>query len=495
MKAVIVMFDTLNRLALSPYGGDPSLTPNFTRLAARTALYARSYSCSLPCMPARRDFHTGRPGFLHREWGPLDPWDDSVPRLLRNCGVHTHLVSDHYHYWEEGGANYHTKYTTWEFARGQEGDPWHGLVAPPSTPAALVGKNANLEHALVVQDWKNRLVTQDEAQHPVTRTFDAGDAFLRRNAHSDRWCLHLECFAPHEPFFAPQRYRDYFKKHHANYRGPFCDWPVYGRFDAPPEVQEHVRIEYLALLKMCDDQLGRILDTMDELKLWDDTLFVLWTDHGSLQGEHNQWGKNIMPMYDPIVHTPFFVWDPRTPHVRGVTRQALVQPAIDLGPTLLRFFGENPSPTMLGCDLAAPQRDDKPVRETAIFGYFGRSLNVTDGRYVLMRGRRPSPPLALAEHRAMPARLDRPFTVTEMAGRVTLAEPFAFTKGIKPMRIAVDCTDTQGDLLFDLESDPHQLHSLHAPEIEAHLLARARELMRLCEAPPEQYDTLGLPRV
>ena len=78
MKAVVVMFDSLNRHLLSPYGCEWTHTPNFKRLAERTVTFDKSYVCSMPCMPARRDFHTGRPNFLHRSWGPLEPFDDSV---------------------------------------------------------------------------------------------------------------------------------------------------------------------------------------------------------------------------------------------------------------------------------------------------------------------------------------------------------------------------------------------------------------------------------
>ena len=78
MKAVVVMFDSLNRHLLSPYGCEWTHTPNFKRLSERTVTFDKSYVCSMPCMPARRDFHTGRPNFLHRSWGPLEPFDDSV---------------------------------------------------------------------------------------------------------------------------------------------------------------------------------------------------------------------------------------------------------------------------------------------------------------------------------------------------------------------------------------------------------------------------------
>src|SRR5436305_821383 len=118
MKAIMVMFDSLNRHFLPPYGCDWTHAPNFARLAERTVTFERSYVCSMPCMPARRDLHTGRPNFLHRSWGPIEPFDDSMPHLLREAGVHTHLATDHYHYLEEGGATYHTRYNPWEFLPG-----------------------------------------------------------------------------------------------------------------------------------------------------------------------------------------------------------------------------------------------------------------------------------------------------------------------------------------------------------------------------------------
>ena len=123
MKAVMVMFDSLNRRMLRPYGCDWTHTPNFDRLASRSVTFANSYVGSMPCMPARRELHTGRYNFLHRSWGPLEPFDDSMPEILKRDGVYTHLTSDHYHYWEEGGASYHTRYSSWEISRGQEADP------------------------------------------------------------------------------------------------------------------------------------------------------------------------------------------------------------------------------------------------------------------------------------------------------------------------------------------------------------------------------------
>ncbi|MEK9559062.1 MAG: sulfatase-like hydrolase/transferase, partial [Alphaproteobacteria bacterium] len=113
MKTLFILFDSLNRSALGAYGGHIP-TPNFDRLASRSAVFENHYAGSLPCMPARRDMQTGRLNFLHRSWGPLEPFDDSFAAQLKSSGTYCHLVSDHYHYFEDGGATYHTRYSSWD---------------------------------------------------------------------------------------------------------------------------------------------------------------------------------------------------------------------------------------------------------------------------------------------------------------------------------------------------------------------------------------------
>ena len=108
MRVIMIMYDSLNRNMLEPYGGSGVSTPNFKRLAEHTVTFDRCYAGSLPCMPARRELHTGRYNFLHRSWGPIEPFDDSMPEILNKNGIHSHLVTDHYHYFEDGGATYHT---------------------------------------------------------------------------------------------------------------------------------------------------------------------------------------------------------------------------------------------------------------------------------------------------------------------------------------------------------------------------------------------------
>ena len=395
MKAIVVMFDTLSRHFLPPYGNDWVHAPNFARLAERTVTFDTSYVCSMPCMPARRDWHTGRPNFLHRSWGPLEPFDDSMPKMLSNAGIHTHLTTDHNHYFEDGGLNYHTHYTTWTYWRGQEGDPWIADLNEPEIPARAFGKNGVYSDAetyaayrrafpeesaasmdrlryLVRQDWVNRGFMNVEANQPQARTFRDGLNFIDRNAAHDDWMLHIETFDPHEPFYTQDHYKRLYAELYDSYDGAFFDWPMYARSTDHPEETKHLRVQYAALVSMCDHYLGQVLDAMDRHALWDDTMLVVWTDHGFLLGEHDWWGKMSMPIYQEIAHTPFFVWDPRS-RKRGERRQALVQPSIDLAPTLLRFFGQEPTADMTGHDLGPAGHD-----------HAARSPDLGDGDRILV---------------------------------------------------------------------------------------------------------------
>ncbi|MDQ3813740.1 MAG: sulfatase [Armatimonadota bacterium] len=483
MKAIMVMFDSLNRHMLPPYGCDWVHAPNFQRLAQRTVTFDCAYICSMPCMPARRELHTGRPNFLHRGWGPVEPFDDSMPEILKNNGVYTHLASDHYHYWEDGGATYHNRYSSWEFFRGQEGDPWIGQVADPQIPECIAPRQGIRWR----QDWVNRQSMRREADQPQAKTFAAGLDFIRRNHTADNWFLQIETFDPHEPFFSHRKYKDLYPH---EYKGPRFDWPPYREVRETREQLEHCRYEQAALTSMCDASLGDVLDVMDELDLWKDTLLIVNTDHGFLLGEHDCWAKVWCPWYEELAHLPLFIWDPRC-GAHGERRRSLVQ-TIDLAPTLLDFFGLSPTPDMLGKSLAQTVADDRPLREAGLFGVFGAQVNVTNGRYVYMRGSAGETNGPLYEYTLMPTRMTTRFTVESLRD-IEIADPFSFTKGCRTMKIKGGAWgNPYPTLLFDLQNDPRQERPLHDTAVEAMMTEHLVRLMKECDAPVEQFERLGV---
>jgi arylsulfatase A-like enzyme len=486
MRAIVLMFDTLCRRLLEPYGSTEGITPNFSRLAARSTRFDNCYAGSMPCMPARREMHTGRYNFLHRSWGPLEPFDDSVPEMLKHAGVYTHLVTDHYHYWEDGGLTYHNRFSSYEFFRGQEGDPWKGHVTPVDHPRTL-----NADNARTRSNWVNRLHQPDEASHSQTLTVDAGLEFLATNADDDKWMLQIECFDPHEPFYSTDEYLALFE---TEYEGTHFDWPVPKRVVESLTESQHVRNEYLALLAMCDHSLGRVLDFMDEHSMWDDTMLLLCTDHGFLLGEHQWWGKSVQPWYDENIHTPLFVWDPRHPDAPKVSDE-LVQ-TIDIGPTLLEFFGLPLTSDMQGEPLGPVLANEVPIaRRGALFGSAGGHANVTDGRYVYMRNAVSPANEPFFDYTLMPTHMHHPMTPEELHD-AELAPPFPFTKGAPVLKVRGWTRHSPypfGTMLFDLEQDPQQENPIQDAEIELRMTRLLVDLMRETDAPVDQYERLGLP--
>jgi arylsulfatase A-like enzyme len=490
MKAIMIMFDSLNRHMLPPYGCEWVHAPNFERLAGRTVAFENCYIGSMPCMPARRELHTGRYNLLHRSWGPLEPFDDSMPEILRRQGVYTHLITDHVHYWEDGGASYHTRYESYELVRGQEADQWKGQVdLPPDLPPRVRIQSPDQPERMWAQDWINRSYMPTPEDQPQAKTFQLGLEFIRSNHQADRWFLQIETFDPHEPFFTHREYQDLYPH---RYKGPVLDWPSYGPVVESPEQVEHLRLGYVALVSMCDAQLGKVLDLMDELDMWRDTMLIVCTDHGFLLGEHDWWAKNVQPWYNENAHTPLFIYDPRCA-IAGERRQSLVQ-MIDLPATLLEYFGLPLPADMQGLPLRDTVARDTPVRRAALFGVHGGHVNVTDGRYVYMRAPAHAENKPLYEYTLMPTHIRSRFSVEELA-TARLVPPFSFTKGVPLLQVEARPwikPHPFGTLLFDLETDPRQERPLQDAAIEAMMIHHLIRLMLDNDSPPEQFERLGL---
>jgi len=501
MKVVFVLFDSLNRHMLSPYGGTRVPTPNFDRLARRAVTFEKHYVGSLPCMPARRDMLTGRLTFLHRSWGPLEPFDNAFPELLhKHAGVYSHLVTDHFHYWEDGGATYHNRYDSYEFVRGQEGDRWKAMVQPHWERLREMYHERQFtteRRQYFSQNIVNREFIREEKDFPSVQCFAHGFDFLDRNRDADNWLLQIETFDPHEPFYAPSRFK---KQFDTGWNGPIRDWPRYGRVDELPEECEELRANYYAVVAMCDHLLGELLDYFDRHNMWEDTALVVTTDHGFLLGEHDFWAKNRMNLYEEVAHIPLFIHDPRRPERAGARSSSLTQ-SIDLAPTFLDFFDVGPAEEMEGYPLTSMMAGEQR-REGALFGYFGGAVNLADGRYTYHRFPEDIARQEIYQYTLMPTHIFSPFTPEELA-EANIADPFSFTKGARLLKVpvierspmynnygpgALLESDTR---LYDLEKDPGQEKPIADREQEERMIALMIALMRANDAPPEAFARLG----
>jgi hypothetical protein len=130
-----------------------------------------------------------------------------------------------------------------------------------------------------------------------------------------------------------------------------------------------------------------------------------------------------------------------------------------------------------------------------LFGTFGGHVNVTDGRYVYMRGPVNADNAPLFEYTLMPTHMMKRFDVSELQD-LAMAEPFDFTQGVRTVKIPGRTWVNPhkfGTMLFDLENDPEQVNPLVDEEVEQRMIRLMVEWMRWNDAPPEQFERLGLP--
>jgi hypothetical protein len=260
---------------------------------------------------------------------------------------------------------------------------------------------------------------------------------------------------------------------------------------------------------MTDFYIGKILDLLDKYGMWDDTLVALTTDHGYMLGEHGFVSKNIMPDYNEIYHLPLLI---SAPGIRSHRVKALTQ-NIDLLPTFLETFGVSPAVLrnpIHGLSLYPLLRDTGGwPREALLYGIFGKSVNIFDGRYAYLR-RTVSPdngPLfiygsvmsLLREYIGYDTMSDEEIQAIE-TGR------FLPWTNYPVYRVAAkDCHWTNNGLaferlnrlfpssmLFDLEKDYQQDNPLEDSDREKKMQQKLYELMKKHDAPKEQFERLGL---
>ncbi|MBQ0071931.1 MAG: sulfatase-like hydrolase/transferase, partial [Spirochaetales bacterium] len=385
-----------------------------------------------------------------------------------------------------------TKYNTYEFSRGNEGDQWKGIVGY-TAPAHKDGRRDYCG----TQEYINREYFGKEENQPIAKTFNQGLEFIETNKDKDNWYLQIEAFDPHEPFFSQKKYREMYPK--TGYQGPEFDWPGYHPVNESETEIAECRKNYFALLTQCDTYLGKVLDTMDKYNLWEDTMLIVNTDHGFLLSEHEWWGKINMPYWNEIAHTPFYLYSPKDKNFPK--RSEKLAQTIDIAPTLLDYFGLEATPDMEGRSLLRVLREEEEAKEYALFGQFGLYANITDGRYVYMRSPRKKYEELLPNFMLEPHSYYNAVTVDVLKSR-TEGRAFSFSKGVKiPLyKDGWFVTGLKGfppesifdnDLLYDLETDPGQLHPIHDKEVEDRMAKAMVKMMEHNDAPVELYTRFG----
>lgn len=498
MKAILILLDSVNRKYLKAYGNEWVHTPNIDRLQERSVTFDNHWVGSAPCMPARRDMLTGRLNFLERNWGPIEPFDYTVTEALRSNNIYSHIITDHFHYLKPGGENYCQSFDTWEFFRGQEVDPW---------VTRLSEIKMHEGYGQIKQQYEyNRTRFISEQEYPTPLTLKSAADWLEDNRDADDYMLWVEAFDPHEPFDVPE---EYLKLYNDEYTGPQYEWPHYQPVDVPEDALEHIKKRYAALLTMTDKWLGKLLDKMDQYNLWEDTMVIFTSDHGFMLGEHGFMAKNYMPAYNEVFHIPLMVHLPGGEYA-GNRLKALTQ-NIDIFPTLLEYYGieksicKNPIHGKSLLPLIRGEREK--IRNYAIYGYFAKNVNITDGKYTYFRTASNSDNTPIYVYGAMPTTIGQyygPDSLKDLS-RIEMGRYLKWTdyplykipgdiinQKDKSQAFDINSPLISSNHLFDIERDYLQQEEIKDEKLEKKYIKALVQTMKEHDSPDEQFERLGL---
>ncbi len=378
MKNIIVIItDTFRYDNLGERAERPIRTPELDRFSAERATAIEGfYMGSFPTIPHRTDFATGTLGWPHYGWQPIDQsGPNHIAQMLGQSGYVSQLICDCPHLFN---SRFQLGFDAAFQHRGQEGDrpllhmndPIQTVVPLDKTRTQPTFQDRTL---LDTHRWTNRDFLYEADAFPA-KTAGTTARWLEENCNAGPFFLWVDFFDPHEPWDPPEYM---VQRYDPGYGGTPMMHPNYGPASAYTSEELHnLWAHYAAESELTDRHIGRILQKIDDLQLWDNSIVAVLSDHGMSLGEHERTGKSNIhdqdnrywPIYPEIGHTVFLIAGGGVP--RSQTLDLIAQP-MDILPTLCELAGtsvEPPKP-IDGISFADPVLQGKSKhREFAVSG-------------------------------------------------------------------------------------------------------------------------------
>lgn len=374
-------------------GGNPDVrTPNFDRLAAQGMLFTNAHCAAPLCNPSRAALMTGILPSVSGVYDNPQPWRKAP--ALANAVTIPQYFRQHGYAVMGSGKIFHDSYP--DPASWDEYFPALNKqkVADPLPPKRPLHGIANQNHF----DW-GPIQVEDQAMGD----FQTVDWVSAKLAEQREKPLFLACglYKPHLPWYVPEKYfalYDPAKLTLPKVNGDdLDDVPAVGKQMAKPNGDHRVVTEnnqwrkavqgYLASISFADAQLGRLLDAFEKSPRADETIVILWSDHGWHLGEKLHWRK-------------FSLWEEATKNVlmvggTYVTKQGLTKAGsrcgrpvslMDIYPTLLDLCGLPPRKEIAGTSLRPFLKNPKhPRPEPALTTYRRGNHSLRDERWRYIR--------------------------------------------------------------------------------------------------------------
>jgi arylsulfatase A-like enzyme len=218
---------------------------------------------------------------------------------------------------------------------------------------------------------------RDEEETCAARLFKGAADMLDDARRRQPFALTVDCFDPHEPWSPPRKYIDMYGD--PGYEGPEVGVTDYGfARNFTPELERRLRAVYAAETTMTDRWFGHFMERFRELRLHENTVLVLMSDHGYLLGERGYTGKVPSQLHPELAQVPFVIVHPDG-RAAGETSDYFAS-THDVGPTVLSLLGLDAPDWMGGTDLSPALEGDEPAerREFHYGGMYNRFFIRTD---------------------------------------------------------------------------------------------------------------------
>ena len=391
MNLVCIVSDTFRWDYLGCYGNEWIETPNLDALAKQSALFEDAFAEGLPTLPARRVIMTGRriiPFEHHPQhsdkvgvpgWHPLFYEDVTMSEALLAQGYATCLVTDVYHMMKPG-KNFHRGFEYWYWVRGVEDDRfnWRDLerVKDVWPRVGYWGHGPQDPRHWLVQHMNGRVQWKSDADSLVGRVMGRASQFVEEYHFDYPFMLYVDCFDPHEPWDPPEEFGEKYCADFDPYKSAFPP----SRCDNMSEADlQLVRAGYAGECTLVDKWIGRLLDTLADRDLMDDTVIVFTSDHGCMMGEQGELHKGGDRLRNQVTQVPLLVRHPAGEGA-GERVSGFVQHQ-DILPTAFDIMGIEPPERANGESLWPLVTEGRSSAREQIISAFGWHASVRNSRW------------------------------------------------------------------------------------------------------------------
>ncbi|MBT4798371.1 MAG: sulfatase [Verrucomicrobia bacterium] len=379
--AVDDMNDWIGSLGATPR----AITPNLDKLAARGVNFSNAHTPGVYCAPARAAIFSGQYAsttgcYRSSDYFTDHPEIEGLPLSFSKAGYTTLGVGKLYHHmpgsidvrgWDEFYLRKPSQRKEgWSLDNWTEETPF-----PDPFPASVFNKGKEIKGGLFLE-WAGLPNDKEEEMADTIRVNWAAEQLGKK--HDKPFFLACGIYAPHFPNYCPQKYFDLYERDKIELppikvddledlpermkRAKTARSKIHKELEAKGAVKDAIH-GYLACMSYADAMMGRVLNALEKSPYADNTIVVLWSDHGYHHGEKYDWGKHTL--WERTSNVPF-IW--AGPGVKKGVVTDVTASLIDMYPTFVEMCGlPRPHQKLEGTSLASTLEKPEVAKDRDVY--------------------------------------------------------------------------------------------------------------------------------